>query len=168
MRINPTQTPTATKPHFVPQPVVVNLANRNRKRNSLVTTSSNVLSPLRAPLAHNAFSYFTSPPISPPVSVSSPSFPKPTRPITPQLERRAAYFDSQAEYSPTTSSSQPQKSRRIILPYGGAKSDGLLNQHAFISCNIIAAAERRKGDSSLFNKSTTSELPLEKVIFPFT
>ena len=165
--INPTQTPTTIKPHFVPQPVVV-LTNRNRKRNSLVTTPSNVLFPLRTPLPQSTSNCFTSPPISPPVSVSSPSFAKPTRPITPQLERRASYFDSQAEYSPTLSSSQPQKSRRIILPYGGAKSDGLLNQHAFISCNIIAAAERRKRDPSLFNKSTTSELPLEKVIFPFT
>ena len=61
-------------------------------------------------------------------------------------------------------------SRRIILPYGGAKSDGLLNKHAFISCNVIAAAERRKRDS--YSRSSTTELPLEKVIdhlvdFPF-
>ena len=53
-------------------------------------------------------------------------------------------------------------SRRIILPYGGAKSDGLLNKHAFISCNVIAAAERRKRDS--YSRSSTTELPLEKVI----
>eukprot|EP00093_Oithona_nana_P004102 04102.XXX_99616_91862_1 [CDS] Oithona nana genome sequencing. len=52
-------------------------------------------------------------------------------------------------------------SRRIILPYGGAKSDGLLNKHAFISCNVIAAAERRKRDS--YSRSSTTELPLEKV-----
>lgn len=52
--------------------------------------------------------------------------------------------------------------RRTILPYGGAKSDGLLNKHAFISCNVIAAAERRKRDS--YSRSSTTELPLEKVI----
>ena len=52
-------------------------------------------------------------------------------------------------------------SRRTILPYGGAKSDGLLNKHAFISCNVIAAAERRKRDS--YSRSSTTELPLEKV-----
>ena len=60
--------------------------------------------------------------------------------------------------------------RRTILPYGGAKSDGQLNKHAFISCNVIAAAERRKRDS--YSRSSTTELPLEKVIdhlvdFPF-
>jgi hypothetical protein len=52
--------------------------------------------------------------------------------------------------------------RRTILPYGGAKSDGLLNKHAFISCNVIAAAERRKRDS--YSRSSTTELPLEKVM----
>ena len=60
--------------------------------------------------------------------------------------------------------------RRTILPYGGAKSDGAFNKHAFISCNVIAAAERRKRDS--YSRSSTTELPLEKVIdhlidFPF-
>ena len=54
--------------------------------------------------------------------------------------------------------------RRTILPYGGAKSDGLLNKHAFISSNIIAAAERRKRDT--YSRSSTTELfqPMEKVI----
>ena len=53
--------------------------------------------------------------------------------------------------------------RRTILPYGGAKSDGLLNKHAFISSNVIAAAERRKRDS--YSRSSTTELlPMEKVI----
>jgi len=51
--------------------------------------------------------------------------------------------------------------RRTILPYGGAKSDGAFNKHAFISCNVIAAAERRKRDS--YSRSSTTELPLEKV-----
>ncbi len=52
--------------------------------------------------------------------------------------------------------------RRPILPYGGAKSDGLLNKHAFITCNIIAAAERRRKES--YSRSSTSELlPVEKV-----
>ena len=52
--------------------------------------------------------------------------------------------------------------RRTILPYGGAKSDGLLNKHAFISSNVIAAAERRKRDS--YSRSSTTELlPMEKV-----
>jgi hypothetical protein len=69
--------------------------------------------------------------------------------------------------------------RRPILPYGGAKSDGLLNKHAFISCNIIAAAERKKREPPLsapmaaggvpppplYSRSSTAELhPLEKVI----
>ena len=162
--INPTQTPTTSKPHFVPQPVVV-MTNRNRNRNSLGTTS-NPVSPLRTQLPQSTSqTTFSSPSTSPLVSVGSPPFLQPTRPTTPQLERRTSYFDSQTEYSPPTSSSQTQKSRRVILPYGGAKSDGLLNQHAFISVNIIAAAERRKRDPSLFNKSTTSDLPLEKVIF---
>jgi len=53
------------------------------------------------------------------------------------------------------------KSRRTILPYCGAKSDGLLNKHAFISCHIIAAAERKKRES--YSRSSTAELPLEKV-----
>ena len=84
------------------------------------------------------------------------------------MERRSFYLDdSGAEHSPSPST-QSQKNRRVILPYGGAKSDGLLNKHAFISCNIIAAAERRKRDPSLFDKSSTSELPLEKVILKFT
>ena len=64
--------------------------------------------------------------------------------------------------------------RRPILPYGGAKSDGLLNKHAFITCNIIAAAERKKRElpsapggaaAPIYSRSSTSELlPLEKVI----
>jgi hypothetical protein len=48
------------------------------------------------------------------------------------------------------------------LPYGGAKSDGgLINHHAFISCHVIAAAERKKRES--YSRSSTAELPLEKV-----
>ncbi len=53
--------------------------------------------------------------------------------------------------------------RRQILPYGGAKSDGLLNKHAFVTGAIISAAERRKMDS--YSRSSTSELPpIDKVI----
>jgi hypothetical protein len=41
-----------------------------------------------------------------------------------------------------------QKFRRVIYPYTGAKSDGqLLNKHANVSLNIIAAAERKKRQS---------------------
>ena len=162
--INPTQPPSVTKPHFVPQPVVV-LTNRNKKRNSLIATT-NTLPSLKTPIPESSSDTFTSTPTSPSISTSSPSYASPTRPITPQLERRTSYLDYQVDSS--FPSSQPQKSRRVILPYGGAKSDGLLNQHAFISCNVIAAAERRKKDPSIFINSTTSELPLEKVIFPLT
>ena len=88
---------------------------------------------------------------------------------------------STADSHPTDSSSDANlgnmvvdnskgSNRRTILPYGGAKSDGAFNKHAFISCNVIAAAERRKRDS--YSRSSTTELPLEKVIdhlvdFPF-
>ena len=42
----------------------------------------------------------------------------------------------------------PQKYRRPIYIYGGAKSDGqLLNKHAHVTLNIIAAAERKKRQS---------------------
>ena len=41
-----------------------------------------------------------------------------------------------------------QKSRRPIHPYVGAKSDGqLLNKHAHVTLNVIAAAERKKRQS---------------------
>ncbi len=64
---------------------------------------------------------------------------------------------------PTNPQRPPRSGRRPILPYSGAKSDGLLNKHAFISCNIIAAAERRKKE--LHGRASTSELhPMEKVI----
>ncbi len=47
-----------------------------------------------------------------------------------------------------TSKTPTQKFRRIIYPYTGAKSDGqLLNKHAHVSLNIIAAAERKKRQS---------------------
>ena len=169
--INPTQEPTTTKPHFVPQPVVVKIGNR--KRNS-IATPSNTLPNWRTQNSKPFSNSSNSNPTSAAVVVNSPPFSVTSRPITPQLDRRTAYFDSPPESvtsgsSSPLSSSQPQKSRRVILPYGGAKSDGLLNQHAFISCNVIAAAERRKRDPpSLFNKSTTSELPLEKVNFQYT
>ncbi|XP_071744389.1 uncharacterized protein [Lepeophtheirus salmonis] len=51
--------------------------------------------------------------------------------------------------------------RRIIYPYGGAKSDGPLNKHALISNSIIAAAERKKRET--YGRSTTMELPKKAV-----
>ena len=142
----------------------------NRKRNS-IATPSNTLPNWRTQNSKPFSNSSNSNPTSAAVVVNSPPFSVTSRPITPQLDRRTAYFDSPPESvtsgsSSPLSSSQPQKSRRVILPYGGAKSDGLLNQHAFISCNVIAAAERRKRDPpSFLSKPTTSELPLEKVNF---
>ncbi|CAB4064333.1 unnamed protein product [Lepeophtheirus salmonis] len=52
--------------------------------------------------------------------------------------------------------------RRIIYPYGGAKSDGPLNKHALISNSIIAAAERKKRET--YGRSTTMELPKKAMI----
>ncbi len=50
--------------------------------------------------------------------------------------------------------------RRTILPYCGAKSDGLLlNQHAFVTCNVIAAAQRRKREFAASSLASTSERP---------
>ena len=52
------------------------------------------------------------------------------------------------ETAPPTAETSKQKLRRIIYPYTGAKSDGqLLNKHAHVSLNIIAAAERKKRQS---------------------
>jgi len=51
--------------------------------------------------------------------------------------------------------------RRTIRPYTGAKSDGqLLNKHANVSLNIIAAAERKKRQ---YSHQTSTDLPQEKV-----
>lgn len=124
-----------------------------------------------------SFQGHTSPiPSSPPITTSPPMSPPPTSPILFEPPKTvSSYRPIQPYPPPPTSSSQvssvsnalaaSQKSRRQILPYGGAKSDGLLNQHAFVTCNIIAAAaDKRKRDSS---RSTTSEiLPLEKVNAP--
>ncbi|TRY75426.1 hypothetical protein TCAL_00703 [Tigriopus californicus] len=113
---------------------------------------------------------------SPPVMVSPPISPPPMSPLPFEPPKSVTSHRPIQPYPPPpTSPSQvtsvsnaltaSQKSRRQILPYGGAKSDGLLNQHAFVTCNIIAAAaDKRKRDSS---RSTTSEiLPLEKVNAP--
>jgi len=51
--------------------------------------------------------------------------------------------------------------RRTIRPYTGAKSEGqLLNKHANVSLNIIAAAERKKRQ---YSNQTATEPPQEKV-----
>ena len=63
--------------------------------------------------------------------------------------------------SPPPSRPDHTRTRRTIHPYGGAKSDGLINQHAFVACHVIAAAERKKRES--YSRSSTAELPLEKV-----
>ena len=60
------------------------------------------------------------------------------------------------------------------MPYAGAKSDGHLmshaksksntpQQHAFIACNVIAAAAKKKKDSNVYSRSSTAELQLPKV-----
>ena len=90
------------------------MTNRNRKRNSLVTPS-NTLPNWRTQNLSNSRSANSTIPTSAPVVVSTPSYPKTSRPITPQLDRRTAYFDSPPESSsPPLSTSQPQKSRRVI------------------------------------------------------
>jgi len=85
--------------------------------------------------------------------------------ILPWVKSTPARSSRQATTSPPPGQpAQPEhpRSRRTILPYGGAKSDGLIsNQHAFISCHVIAAAERKKRES--YSRSSTAELPLEKV-----
>jgi len=51
--------------------------------------------------------------------------------------------------------------RRTIRPYTGAKSEGqLLNKHANVSLNIIAAAERKKRQ---YSHQTSNDLQQEKV-----
>ncbi len=90
-----------------------------------------------------------------------------TKKLDPTDPRQHLDLESSSNYKSSTSgqagsSGSGSGPRRTILPYGGAKSDGLLNKHAFISCNVIAAAERRKRDA--YSRSSTAELPLEKVM----
>ena len=60
-------------------------------------------------------------------------------------------YNPQPSFQPTCLVHDPetaQKSRRPIHPYVGAKSDGqLLNKHAHVTLNVIAAAERKKRQS---------------------
>ena len=114
-------------------------------------------------------SWYTPPPFSPPPPLQPLQPPPPTQSGGHPLEATSVGHPAAAAAAPVQ--------RRAILPYGGAKSDGLINKHAFVTCNIIAAADRKKRES--VSRSTTAEIPQppeqlrvaspdpEKVIGPF-
>ena len=111
--------------------------------------------PLKAP---------SPPPVSPPPYPTSPPPPLPSTAAVrslPWVKSGPGRARHQATSPPPVQPTELTRTRRQILPYGGAKSDGLVNQHVFISSHVIAAAERKKRES--YSRSSTAELPLEKV-----
>jgi hypothetical protein len=95
---------------------------------------------------------------SPPLSSATLSslFQPPPPTLSPPPSLSSTRTRNLVSPPPPSSSSSSSAPRRAILPYGGAKSDGLLNKHAFVTCNIIAAAERKKRDS--YSRSSTTEI----------
>ena len=84
------------------------------------------------------------------------SAPPPFSPPPPLPAATADANSATADGNSATADAAQQ--RRAILPYGGAKSDGLINKHAFVTCNIIAAADRKKRES--YSRSTTAEITI--------
>ena len=127
----------------------INVPHKITFRNSISTINSPISSPPNS-------LYLPQGVISPTFKKRPPSFTSPT----------STHPSSPSPLSPANSELLEPKEdrvRRTILPYGGAKSDGLMvNKHAFISCNVIAAADRRRKDASRAN--TQDLLLLEKVM----
>jgi hypothetical protein len=153
--------PLVTAPAMAPAPAPIV---------SPITVTPVTTKPVRPPPPSKAPS---PPPVSPPPYrvPRSPPPPAPKSAAAPAAAARSLPWVKSAPnrpYLPPTSPppgrADSSRARRQILPYGGAKSDGLINQHAFVACHVIAAAERKKRES--YSRSSTAELPLEKVTGP--
>ena len=119
------------------------------------SASSEAQSSLPRPQLHRQTSHLESRRLSyipPPMStVASWNAPPPFSPPPPLQPPQLVTEASAGHTAP------PPVQRRAILPYGGAKSDGLIGKHAFVTCNIIAAADRKRRESC--SRSTTAEIP---------